>query len=274
MPFCESKWPNDLEDQGQCLPFSIPAESIPGYMFGANLVILAQIYEELSCGQTKFPRILSQNGQNDLEGQGQWPPFSIPTESIPWCMFGANLVISAQICDDLSCGQGKVYGRMDGRTDWWTDGRTQATTIPLWPERPRGKNRYRWNWKSCSKHFHNHMVNTKLSSIIYNDLYIQWKLYNTVYHTIPDSDVGWPKVGPTYIAVWDDITYSVAMTSAGYCSDNGLTKDLSTLPSHEKKIIVLLTSSTEYTSSIWYIFCLMYTINHSNAGYMIVWKKK
>ena len=37
-------------------------------MFGANLVILVQICDELSCGQTEFPRILSQNGQNDLEG--------------------------------------------------------------------------------------------------------------------------------------------------------------------------------------------------------------
>ena len=56
----------DLEDQGQWPPFSIPAESIPGYMFGTNLVILAQIYDELSCGQAEFPTILSQNGQNDL----------------------------------------------------------------------------------------------------------------------------------------------------------------------------------------------------------------
>ena len=38
-------------------------------MFGANLVILAQICDELSCGQAKFPTILSQNGQNDLEDQ-------------------------------------------------------------------------------------------------------------------------------------------------------------------------------------------------------------
>ena len=119
---------NDLEGQGQWPPFSIPAESIPGCMFGANLVILAQIYDELSCGQTKFPRILS---QNDLEGQGQWPLFSIPTKSIPWCMFGANLVIQAQICEELSCGQSKFYGRTDGRTD----GQTEATIIPLWPER-------------------------------------------------------------------------------------------------------------------------------------------
>ena len=85
-------------------------------MFGANLVILVPIYDELSRGQAEFPIILSQNGQNDLEGQGQWPLFSIATESIPWCMFGANLVIPAQIYDELSCGQGQVYGQTDGRT--------------------------------------------------------------------------------------------------------------------------------------------------------------
>ena len=37
--------------------------------------------------------ILSQNGQNDLENQSQWLLFSIPNESIPGCMFGAQLVI-------------------------------------------------------------------------------------------------------------------------------------------------------------------------------------
>ena len=97
--------------------------SIPGCMFGANLVIVAQICDELSHGQAKFPRSLHQNGQNDLEGQCQWPPFSIPAESIPRHMFqfGANLVIPAQTCDELSCGQGKVYGRMDGRTDTGND---------------------------------------------------------------------------------------------------------------------------------------------------------
>ena len=78
-------------------------------MFGANLLILAQIYDELSCRQAKFPRILSHIGQNDLEfeGQGQWPPFLIPAESIPGCMFGATLVILAQIYDELSHGQAK-----------------------------------------------------------------------------------------------------------------------------------------------------------------------
>ena len=79
----------------------------------AYLVILAHNHQKLSRGQVEIPRILSQNGQNDLEGQSQWPLFSIPTESIPWCMFGANLVIPAQICDELSCGQSKFT---DGRT--------------------------------------------------------------------------------------------------------------------------------------------------------------
>ena len=92
-------------------------DSIPGCMFHANLVILAQICDKLSHGQAGIPRILSKNGQNDLECQGQWPPFSIPAESIPGCMCGANLMIPAQICDELSCGQGKVYGQTGRQTD-------------------------------------------------------------------------------------------------------------------------------------------------------------
>ena len=53
------------------LHFQYQLKSILGCMFGANLVILAQISDELSHGQAEFPRILGQNGQNDLEGQGQ-----------------------------------------------------------------------------------------------------------------------------------------------------------------------------------------------------------
>ena len=93
---------NDPEGQGQWPLFSIPAESILGCMFGTNLVILVQIYDELLCGQAQFPVILSQNDHNDLESQGQWPPFSLPAESISECMFGANLVIVAQIYNELS----------------------------------------------------------------------------------------------------------------------------------------------------------------------------
>ena len=47
----------------------------------------------------------------------------MPTESILWCMFGTNLVIQAQICEELSCGQVKF---MERQTDRWTDRRTDA----------------------------------------------------------------------------------------------------------------------------------------------------
>ena len=85
----------------------------------SNLVILAQIRDELSRGQAEFPGIgiLCQNDQNDIEGQSDWPPFSIPAEGIPGCMFGANLVTPAQICEDLSRWQSKVDGRTDASND-------------------------------------------------------------------------------------------------------------------------------------------------------------
>ena len=60
------------------------------------------------------------------------------------CPVILKLVIPAQTCDVLSCGQGIVYGRTDRQTDRRidrrTDGETQATTIPLRPESSRGKN--------------------------------------------------------------------------------------------------------------------------------------
>ena len=103
----------------------IPVKSIPGYIFGANMVIVAQIYYKLLRGQHKFPRILSQNGPNDLEGQCQWLP---------------NLVIPAQIYDELSCTKGKFTdGQTDGRSDGRMDGQTQATIVPLRPERSKRK---------------------------------------------------------------------------------------------------------------------------------------
>ena len=43
----ESKWPNDLEGQGEWPPFSIPAERIQRCIFGGNLVILAEIHYKL-----------------------------------------------------------------------------------------------------------------------------------------------------------------------------------------------------------------------------------
>ena len=69
---------------------------------GANLVILSQIHYKLSCRKAKFHRILKQDSQNYLEGHSQWSLFSIPTESISGCMFGANLEIPVEIYEELS----------------------------------------------------------------------------------------------------------------------------------------------------------------------------
>ena len=47
--------------------------------FGTNLVIVAQIYEKLLQRQAKFPRSLSQNGQNDLDRWSDEPiPIALP----------------------------------------------------------------------------------------------------------------------------------------------------------------------------------------------------
>ena len=70
----ESNGQNDLDGQGHCPLFSIPDKSILWCMYGANLVIPAQIRDELLRGQSEFPRIPSPNDQNDIEGQCQWPP--------------------------------------------------------------------------------------------------------------------------------------------------------------------------------------------------------
>ena len=123
---------NDLEGQGQWPSFSIPDEGLPECMFGASWVIVAQIYDELSHGQAEFPRILIQNGQKDLEGQRQWPPFSIPAGSVPECMFGSNLVILAQIYDKLSCGQAKLPRilRQNGQNDLQDQGQWPLFSIP------------------------------------------------------------------------------------------------------------------------------------------------
>ena len=74
-----------VNDQSQWPPFSLLAEWIPRCMCCATLVILAQTHYMLSHGQAnEFPRILSQNGQNDLEGQSEWPPY---TKMHVWCKF-------------------------------------------------------------------------------------------------------------------------------------------------------------------------------------------
>ena len=113
--FLESTQPNALKARSM----------IP--IFNTSREILDQTHYKLLRGQTKFPRILSQNGQSSLEGQGQWPPFSITLAgSVPGCICGANLVITAQISNELSCGQNKVHGQTDGQTDAGNDNTTSA----------------------------------------------------------------------------------------------------------------------------------------------------
>ena len=98
-----------------------------------------------------FLGILTLEWPNDLEGQCQRPPFSIPaTVSIPLCMFGANLVIPVQIGEESSCRLGKVYGQTNGLMDWQTDGQMQeATTIFLRSERARIKQGKSEGFESC-----------------------------------------------------------------------------------------------------------------------------
>ena len=95
-------------------------------------MILVHINYQLSYGQAKFLRILSQNCQNDLEGQGQWPPFSIPAERMPGCMFAANFVILAQICDELLCRQVKFPGILSqkGQNDIISTSKNDCSNTP------------------------------------------------------------------------------------------------------------------------------------------------
>ena len=100
MPVFEKKWPKwPWRSKSMTFIFSTIWEHPKIHVwckFGDSISNLWRVITQTG----KFPRILSQNCQNDLEGQGQLPLFSIPSESIPRCMSGANLVILAQICDE------------------------------------------------------------------------------------------------------------------------------------------------------------------------------
>ena len=78
-----------------------------------------------------------------LKVKARDPYFVYQLYRIQWCMFGENLVIPAQICDELTCGLGKVYGQTGGRPDGRMGRRTDAdndNTHSTWPERSRVKN--------------------------------------------------------------------------------------------------------------------------------------
>ena len=49
---------------------------------------------------------------------------------IPWCMFDANLVIVAAMCNQLSCRQSKLHKEMKRRTDIQADGHSVNDNNP------------------------------------------------------------------------------------------------------------------------------------------------
>ena len=59
-------------------PHPLPEERIYVCILCANLVLVAPIHYKLLHGQAKLPRIMRQNGKNDLEGQGQCPGANDP----------------------------------------------------------------------------------------------------------------------------------------------------------------------------------------------------
>ena len=67
-------------------------------------------------------RFLSRNGQMTLNVKVKAPYFKCQLKVFHNACLVKILVISAQICDELSCGQGKVH---DKRTDGQTDRRRQ-----------------------------------------------------------------------------------------------------------------------------------------------------
>ena len=70
MSFCESKWPNGLEGEGQCPPFSIPAERIPRCIF-----------RDSSSNQLNVTARTSRNSYNTESKRTKWPWRSRSTTS-------------------------------------------------------------------------------------------------------------------------------------------------------------------------------------------------
>ena len=111
----KSKWPKWPWRSRSITPFSIPAKNIPERACFVQIwwLYLKSITSYLAEKPNFLEFCVKLAKKNYLEGKAQWPPFSMPAESIPGCIFGANLVIPGQICNELSCRQRKVYWQMD-----------------------------------------------------------------------------------------------------------------------------------------------------------------
>ena len=101
--------PNYLEGQSPATPFSIGFWRDTRYIFVANLVILPQKRVKLSCRQAHIWPIWPVLTSNDLEGRGKSTPFSKGFWRVPRYTVDANLVIQAQKCGELLCGQARFW---------------------------------------------------------------------------------------------------------------------------------------------------------------------
>ena len=106
------KVPKNLEGHDQSRSFSKAALLVPRCTIGANLVILAEIGDELLCRQDHFGARLSVKVPNDLEGHDQSRPFSKAALLVPRCTIGANFVILAETSEELLRRQGHFGSRI------------------------------------------------------------------------------------------------------------------------------------------------------------------
>ena len=137
--FQRRKWDANKQDFENKLNFTCHTQSTPkptGILTkvfstsGPNLVALAWTDDELSRGQAQNVVNFDFEVNFGLECQGQSPPKTIGILTNVFYIYGPNLVILAWTGDEFS--RGKTWWQ----TDWLTDGRTQATTIPegqYWP---------------------------------------------------------------------------------------------------------------------------------------------
>ena len=70
----------------------------PKMHIGSNLVLLAENPLQVIWRKSRMPKILGQKGQNDFEGQGQWPPFSILGENILGCLWLGHETMVCAVC--------------------------------------------------------------------------------------------------------------------------------------------------------------------------------
>ena len=96
------------------------------------------------------------------------------TNRISWYMFGAILVIPAEICDELSCEQGKVNGH-DQQTDW----RRQWQYSSAWKANGVKINDQIWSQHSIKVLFRCWLVMSTRSGWLQSSLGypIWWKVY-------------------------------------------------------------------------------------------------